>query len=120
MSAYGFSNKGLEDENHYHLHDRFSVTKNPQDRGKYKIPTLRNIALTAPYMHDGRFATLEEVVEFYSTGLKWSSTIDPNMKQVNHGGVQLTDREKRQLILFLQTLTDSTFITNPKFSNPNN
>ena len=119
FSTYGFSNNGLEDEHHIHVHDRFSFTKNPRDVGRYKIPTLRNIALTAPYMHDGRFETLEEVVEFYSTGLKWSPTIDPNMKQVNHGGVQLTDREKRQLILFLHTLTDSAFITNPKFSNPN-
>jgi cytochrome c peroxidase len=119
LSTYGFANNALETANFNHVHDRFSYTKNPQDIGKYKIPTLRNIALTAPYMHDGRFATLEEVVEFYSTGLKWSLTVDPNMKQVNQGGVQLTDREKRQLILFLQTLTDTAFVTNPKFSNPN-
>ena len=119
FSTYSFSNNALEDANHNHVHDRFSFTGNPRDIGRYKIPTLRNIALTAPYMHDGRFATLEEVVEFYSTGLKWSPTVDPNMKQVLHGGVQLTDREKRQLVLFLHTLTDSAFITNPKFSNPN-
>jgi cytochrome c peroxidase len=119
FSTYGFANNALESEHFNHIHDRFSVTGRPQDVGKYKTPTLRNIALTAPYMHDGRFATLEEVVEFYSTGLKWSPTVDPNMKQVNQGGVQLTDREKRQLIRFLETLTDSTFITNPKFSNPN-
>jgi cytochrome c peroxidase len=119
FSTYGFSNNALETANFNHVHDRFSFTKNSQDIGKYKIPTLRNIALTAPYMHDGRFATLEEVVEFYSTGLKWSPTVDPNMKQVNQGGVQLTDREKRQLILFLQTLTDTAFVSNPKFSSPN-
>jgi cytochrome c peroxidase len=119
FSTYKFANNALENEHFSHSHDRFSYTKNPQDIGKYKIPTLRNIALTAPYMHDGRFSTLEEVVEFYSTGLKWSPTVDPNMKQVNKGGIDLTPLEKRQLILFLETLTDSTFITNPKFSNPN-
>ena len=118
FSTYGFSNNGL-DADHSDSNDRFSVTQKSQDIGKYKIPTLRNIALTAPYMHDGRFTTLDEVVEFYSTGLKWSPTVDPNMKQVNHGGVQLNDREKRQLIRFLETLTDSTFISNPQFSNPN-
>ncbi|MCL2682008.1 MAG: c-type cytochrome [Bacteroidales bacterium] len=117
FSTYGFSNNGLDAE-HNDLRDRFFITQNPQDIGKYKIPTLRNIALTAPYMHDGRFKTLEEVIEFYSTGLKWSPTIDPNMKQVNQGGVQLTDVQKRQLIAFLHTLTDSTFITNPKFAKP--
>jgi len=120
FSTYGFSNNALEDANHKHEHDRSSFTKNPQDVGKYKIPTLRNIALTAPYMHDGRFATLEEVVEFYSTGLKWSPTVDPNMKQVHQGGVRLNQTQQRQLVKFLHTLTDSAFITNPKFSNPNN
>ncbi|MCL2414733.1 MAG: hypothetical protein FWC94_05710 [Bacteroidales bacterium] len=114
----GFANNALEDENFVHRHDRYSFTGNPQDRGRYRIPTLRNIALTAPYMHDGRFATLEEVVDFYSDSLKWSPTVDPNMKFVHQGGVQLTDRERRQLILFLQTLTDTSFITNPAFQNP--
>ena len=118
FSTYEFSNNALEDEHHIHLHDRFSFTRNPRDVGRYKIPTLRNIALTAPYMHDGRFTTLEEVLEFYSTGLKWSPTVDPNMKEVLRGGVQLSDRERRQLIAFLHTLTDSAFITNPRFSNP--
>jgi cytochrome c peroxidase len=119
FSTYRFANNALEGEHFNHIHDRFSYTKDPRDIGKYKIPTLRNIALTAPYMHDGRFSTLEEVIDFYSTGLKWSPTVDPNMKQVHKGGVDLTPREKRQLVLFLETLTDSAFITNPKFSNPN-
>jgi cytochrome c peroxidase len=119
FSTYGYSNNGLDTE-HNDPRDRFFVTQNSQDKGKYKIPTLRNIALTAPYMHDGRFTTLEEVIDFYSEGLMWSQTIDPLMKQIRQGGVQLTPREKRQLIAFLHTLTDSTFITNPKFSNPNN
>ncbi|MCL2416600.1 MAG: hypothetical protein FWD02_01525 [Bacteroidales bacterium] len=120
MTTGGFANNAMIHEDSIHLlrHDRFSFTGLEFDRGRFSIPTLRNIALTAPYMHDGRFTTLEEVIEFYSTGLKWSPTVDPNMKFVHQGGVQLTDREKRQLILFLETLTDWDFITNPAFQNP--
>ncbi len=117
FSTYGFSNNGL-DATYNDPRDRSSITQKPQDIGKYKIPTLRNIALTAPYMHDGRFSTLDEVIDFYSEGLMWSPTIDPLMKQIKQGGVQLTPSEKRQLKAFLHTLTDSTFITNPNFSKP--
>jgi cytochrome c peroxidase len=117
FSTYNFSNNGL-DAQHNDPRDRSFITKNSQDIGKYKIPTLRNIALTAPYMHDGRFTNLKDVIDFYSEGLMWSSTIDPLMKQIKQGGVQLTPREKSQLIAFLHTLTDSTFINNPEFSKP--
>ncbi len=88
------------------------------DDGKWKTPTLRNIAITGPYMHDGRYKTLEEVVEFYSSGLKMSATVDPLMKNVHKGGVRLTAREKSDLIAFLHTLTDSSFLKNPSLSNP--
>jgi cytochrome c peroxidase len=88
------------------------------DIGMWKTPTLRNIALTAPYMHNGHYKTLEEVVDFYSYGLKQSPTVDPLMKNVHKGGVRLTAREKSDLIAFLHTLTDSTFIQNPELSNP--
>lgn len=91
---------------------------NDTDIGRFKTPTLRNIELTAPYMHDGRYATLEEVVNFYSEELKFSETIDPLMKNVHQGGVQLTEEEKSALVAFLKTLTDTTFINNPLFSNP--
>lgn len=95
-----------------------AVTKNPNDNGKFKTPTLRNISFSAPYMHDGRFETLEEVVDFYSEGVKWSPTIDPLMKKVSQGGVRLKDQEKQNLIAFIKTLTDTTFMNNPEFSNP--
>ncbi|MCE5345703.1 MAG: hypothetical protein LLG13_05350 [Bacteroidales bacterium] len=98
--------------------DRFSVTHNPRDRGKYRVPTLRNIELTAPYMHDGRFKTLEEVLEFYNSGLKRSPYVDPLMINMNHGGMHLTNKDLIDLKAFLLTLTDSTFITNPQYSNP--
>jgi cytochrome c peroxidase len=97
---------------------RYNVTGNPNDQGRFKVPTLRNIGYTAPYMHDGRFATLDDVINHYSHGLVWSPTIDTNMEFVVHGGVQLTEEEKSYLKAFLLTLNDPKFITNPKFSNP--
>lgn len=95
-----------------------NVTGNANDVGRFKTPTLRNLVFTAPYMHDGRFATIEEVVDFYSEGIKFSPTIDPLMKNVDQGGVNLTLEEKANLIAFLMVLTDSSFVTNPEFSNP--
>jgi cytochrome c peroxidase len=95
----------------------YGITGNPSDMGKFLTPTLRNIALTAPYMHDGRFATLEEVVEHYNSGGKPSATVDPLMKHVGTG-LGLSAQEKADLVAFLKTFTDSTFITNPAFSNP--
>ena len=74
--------------------------------GEFKAPTLRNIALTAPYMHDGRFTTLDEVIDFYSEGVQYSEDISPLMHHVMQGGVQLTAEEKQQLKAFLLTLTD--------------
>lgn len=97
-----------------------AVTGNATDNGKFKTPTLRNLVFTAPYMHDGRFNTLEEVVDHYSDGLKGSATIDPLMKTVQWGGVGLSNTEKENLIAFLKTLTDSSFVTNPLFHDPFN
>lgn len=96
----------------------YQITNNPNDIGKFKSPSLRNIAYTAPYMHDGRFETLEEVIDFYSEGIVWSPTIDPLMKKVNQGGLFLTQQEKNSLIAFIKTLSDTTFINNPEYSNP--
>jgi cytochrome c peroxidase len=94
-----------------------SVTGDPNDNGKFRSPSLRNLAYTAPYMHDGRFETLDEVINFYSEGLQNSATIDPLMKQINQGGVQLSDQDKADLKAFLLTLSDPSFITNPNFIN---
>ena len=87
------------------------------DYGKFKTPTLRNIEFTAPYMHDGRFNTLEEVVEHYNSGGVPSSTIDTFMKYTT-GGLQLAPAQKEALIAFLNTLTDETYINNPDFQDP--
>lgn len=95
-----------------------AITANALDFGKFKTPTLRNIEHTAPYMHDGRFKTLEEVVDFYSEGVQFSRTIDPLMKQVERGGIQLLPSQKEDLIAFLKTLTDEEFLNNPRFRSP--
>lgn len=89
------------------------ITNDIYDNGKFKIPGLRNIALTAPYMHDGRFETLEEVLDHYNMGGHPSPTVDPIIRPLN-----LTDLEKQQIIAFMHTLTDTAFVQNESFSNP--
>lgn len=93
------------------------ITGDPGDNGKFRSPSLRNLAYTAPYMHDGRFATLDDVINHYSEGLQSSPTIDPLMKKVNEGGVQLSDQDKADLKAFLLSLSDPSFINNPAFQN---
>jgi cytochrome c peroxidase len=113
-----FHNNGLDTE--YSDMGRFNVSGNPMDRARFRTPTLRNIEMTAPYMHDGRFFTLEEVVEHYSDHVKVSPTISPLMELVGNNGAQLTQQEKEDLVAFLRTFTDQEFMTNPAFSDPNN
>ena len=98
--------------------DRFAITGKESDHGAYKATTLRNIELQGPYMHDGRFKTLEEVIDFYSEGLKNSPYVNPLMHHVADGGVRLTPQEKADLISFIKTLRDDEFLTNPLFSKP--
>lgn len=94
-------------------------TGNMFDNGKFRTPHLRNIELTAPYMHNARFGTLEQVINFYNDSLQFSPTVDPNMKAVHQGGLRyLTQQNKEDLIAFFKTLTDTAFINNPKHSNP--
>lgn len=116
-----FSNNGLDNINSpsdYIDPGRGGVTGKPGDAGKFKIPSLRNIALTPPYMHDGRFKTLEEVLDFYSEGVHLSVNVDPKMGAASQGGVALNDHEKKAILAMLQTLTDSVLISHPGFSNP--
>ena len=117
MQVQKFSNNGLDAT--FTDIGRGGITGNINDNGKFKIPTLRNIALSAPYMHDGRFATLDEVIEHYSSGVQQSSTIDPLIEYAFQGGVQLNASEKQLLKKFLETLTDYNFINNPDFQDPN-
>ena len=87
---------------------RALVTGKPTDAGKFKTPSLRNVAVTAPYMHDGRFGTLEEVVAHYDHGVKRGPTLDPNLAKHPDAGLALTPAEQRALVAFLRTLTDSS------------
>lgn len=98
--------------------DRYSITQDPMDKGAYKAPTLRNIQLTAPYMHDGRFETLDEVIDFYAHDLLWSPFINPLMHHIANGGNQLTPAEKENLKAFLYCLSDTSFVTNPAYGPP--
>jgi cytochrome c peroxidase len=116
MQVQIYSNNGMDAT--FTDPGRMGVTGNPNDNGRFKVPTLRNIGYSAPYMHDGRFATLDEVINHYSEGLVYSPTIDTNMEFLVHGGVQLSDEEKIYLKAFLLTMNDPKFISNPKFSNP--
>ena len=117
MTTNLFYNNGLDNEFN-DPEDRSSITASHWDRGAYKAPTLRNIAVSAPYMHDGRFTTLDEVINFYSEGVKDSENINPLMHHVMDGGVQLTPLEKAQLKAFLNTLTEEDFLSNPYFTKP--
>ena len=112
-----FRNNGLDNE-HPKDKGREEITLNLADRAKFKVPSLRNVALTAPYMHDGRFNSLEEVMNHYANSVQNSSTLDPLLKSGTRLGIPLTSNEQKQLILFLNTLTDSTLINNKDFSNP--
>ena len=126
--CHGQANQPLWTDNDFHnngLDATFldnglgNVTGNSADNGKFKTPSLRNLAYTAPYMHDGRFETLDEVIDHYSSGLVSSSTVDPLLKYIGQGGVQLTPSEKSDLKAFLLSLSEPEFTTNPNFQDPN-
>lgn len=122
-TTLGFSNNGLDDikdPGDYTDKGVGGITGKKEDNGKFRIPSLRNIALTAPYMHDGRFRTLKEVLDFYSEGVHASVNVDSKMGSAHRGGVHLTEDEKYFIISFLSTLTDSVFIKEPAFGSPFN
>jgi len=121
----GFSNNGLDEEQH--LPPGLAQTTGDQaHRGLFKVPTLRNIAVTAPYMHDGRFSTLDEVLDHYNEGIRWSSTLSPlimeadnlNKESPDHISLNLGEGEQTAIIAFLHTLTDHDFLTAEKISDP--
>lgn len=120
-----YRNNGLD--NAPTLHDftdlgRGGVTGNQFENGQFRVPTLRNIVLTAPYMHDGRFATLEEVLDHYAAHVQLAENLDVNLAARITANppapISFTDQEKQDIINFLHTLTDTAFVNNPAFSNP--
>ena len=115
LTDQSFRNNGLPIKN-TNDHGRAAISLKDEDMYKFKVPSLRNIEVTKPYMHDGRFKSLEEVLNFYSTGVIDSKTLDPKLKNNNILGIPLTEEEKHQIILFLLTLTDREFLNNSKLS----
>lgn len=106
-----YHNTGLQPEPTIMDMGRFRITALPQDSMKFKTPSLRNLALTGPYMHDGRYNTIAECLDHYTNSIYQSTTLDAQLT----AGIPLTAQEKSDLIAFLATLTDYTLINDPKF-----
>ena len=118
---YGFNNfKDIGLDENYGDNGRGTVSANKADQGTFRIPNLRNVALTAPYMHDGRYATLNDVLEHYSHNIKNSPNLDPLLKDKDGiaRAMNISDNEKLAIIAFLNTFTDYNTVADPKFSNP--
>lgn len=112
-----FRNNGLPINPEINDLGRMTVTLLEEDKYKFKVPSLRNIELTAPYMHDGRFGSLKSVLNFYATGVQETQNLDPILKNKNGAiGIPLNEQEKEDIIVFLKTLTDEEFITDKRFA----
>jgi len=111
-----FMNNGLDKDVDFSDNGREKVSNNPGDRATFLMPSLRNVANTAPYMHDGRFKTLEAVVEHYNTGVKMSSTVSPLIIPTIAKGLGLSQQDKTDLVNFLKTLSDQKFLNNPEYA----
>ncbi|MCZ4409201.1 cytochrome-c peroxidase [Cryomorphaceae bacterium 1068] len=94
---------------------KYDVTSDENDLGLFKIPSLRNLVFTAPYMHDGRFSSLEEVLDFYSRGVESHVNLDAKMNYFTKNKPLFSEEEKHNILAFLMTLTDSTFVENPLY-----
>lgn len=114
-----FRNNGL-DENFEKDLGREVITEFSGDRGKFKVPSLRNVELTSPYMHDGRLKTLEQVLDHYIHNVKLSETLDPILNVNTVPGLSITEDEKLKIIEFLKTLTDREFTKDKRFARPIN
>jgi cytochrome c peroxidase len=114
FTTHDFANNGLPLDSLLNDYGRMMVTKNPADSLKFKIPTLRNIEFTFPYMHDGRFKKLSDVMNHYTKGIHESKTVAPELKK----GISLSSNEKVDIIAFLLTLTDKEFVFDKKYEFP--
>jgi cytochrome c peroxidase len=115
-----YMNNGLDTDAEFKDLGRYEVSSDPQEKAAFKVPSLRNIALTPPYMHDGRFETLEQAVDHYFVGVKNSSTVDLLMQyNLQPGGLRLNRQDRDDLVAFLKTLTDVDLATNKSYSKPN-
>lgn len=112
-----YRNNGLPVNPRLNDEGRFRVLELEDDRYKFKVPSLRNVEVTGPYMHDGRLGTLEAVLDFYDNGMVDTGTTDPIfIKPDGSLGIDLSDYEKESLVAFLKTLTDANFLNDPRFA----
>ena len=111
-----FRNTGMYYNAQYNDRGRYRVTLDWNDNMKFRVPSLRNVEYTAPYMHDGRFTTLEAVLNFYSDQVENQPNLDPLLKKDGHIGIRMNPSEKHYIIAFLKTLSDQNFITNKAFA----
>jgi cytochrome c peroxidase len=111
-----FRNTGMYYNVQFDDRGRYRVTLDWNDNMKFRVPSLRNIEYTAPYMHDGRFYTLDAVMNFYSDQVEDNPNLDPQLKQNGHLGIPMNTQEKQVIIAFLKTLSDKKFISDPKFA----
>ncbi len=116
FSDFAFRNNGLAENVFLKDSGRAHITNLPQDRYKFKTPSLRNIAKTAPYMHDGRFTTLQQCLDHYTNGVTNLTNLDPLLQ---NNGLQLSANDKQDIIAFLHTLTDYKFLGDKRFADPN-
>ncbi|MGV3695862.1 cytochrome-c peroxidase [Flavobacterium sp.] len=116
----GPKNNGLDASSTVDFGAFETFPSNNEFKGAFKIPVLRNIAQTAPYMHDGRFANLVQVIEHYNSGVKNHPNLSPQLKDINGNPQQLnlTESQKAALVAFLRTLTDENILSNQKWSDP--
>ncbi|WP_461044057.1 cytochrome-c peroxidase [Spirosoma harenae] len=117
FTDHSFRNNGLFIQGSNDL-GRAHVSELPQDRYKFKVPSLRNVEKTLPYMHDGRFYSLDAVLTHYAENVQPTENLDPLLQQNGRLGIALTGEDKRQLITFLKTLTDEAFLRDPRFVEP--
>jgi cytochrome c peroxidase len=111
-----FRNTGMYYNAQFDDRGRYRVTLDWNDNMKFRVPSLRNVEYTAPYMHDGRFYTLDAVMNFYSDQVEDNPNLDPQLKQNGHLGIPMNTQEKQVIIAFLKTLSDKKFISDPKFA----
>jgi len=116
FTDFSYRNTGMELDTTLNDYGRMRITGRKEDSLKFRVPSLRNVFLTFPYGHDGRFSTISDVLEHYNSGVIQSPTLDSSLSK----GISISENDRFYLISFLGTLTDSSFIKNPLYSDPQN
>jgi cytochrome c peroxidase len=115
FTDFSFRNNGLSFNVAFNDSGRAHITGLPSDRNKFKVPSLRNVTVSGPYMHDGRFSTLQQCLEHYNSGIQQTENLDPLLVS----GISMTYQEMQDIISFLGTLQDDVYLQDPRFKDPN-